>query len=268
MTDEEKSQKHFDKNFSTQYEELKKLKPYPVADRDLFIFNDLKKDQVRQSSFILRNIGGPYKTLELFIPDDEKFVEIVEKKPLDKNQADKLPLKVTFKAKAQDWSRHYTNTIVFKLDDSYERIVIELDTQTKPVNDFAKIFSPAEIKKMTSLIDKLEKTTTAEMAVVTVKSLEGKTIEKFANDLFNEWGIGKENVNNGVLFLIDPEDRMFRIEIGSGLEDCLPVEFINELFLKYAKKYFSTQKFGYGSYIILSELYAEIYKKYRYLKKD
>lgn len=250
-------------NLYTPDEELQQSKPVPVADRTYFAFNDLKKDQEKQGSFVIRNIGGSYTDMEFFIPDDEKFIEIIQSGRLDENQAERLPLKITFKAKALDWSKNYTNTIVIKLDDQDERVVIELDTQTKPVNDFASIFSRAEIKKMTALIERLEKATTAEIAVLTIDSLEGKTIDKYANDLFNEWGIGKENINNGILFIIDPKDKVFRVEVGLGLEQAVTRDFIQELFAKYAVKYFSQDKFGYGAYLILSELFAEVYRFYK-----
>ncbi len=241
-------------------DQLKFRKPMPVADRTYFVFNDLNKGQVRQGSFILRNLGGPYKRMEITVPDGQKFVEITRLEPLNQNQAEKLPLCITFSAKALDWSRRYSNTIVLKLDDTDERVLIELDTRTKPVNDFAKIFAAPEIKKMTALIERLEKSTTAEIAVVTTDTLEGKTIEKYSFDLFNEWGIGKESIDNGILFLIDPADRRYRIEIGRGLEKLFSEEFMHKLFTDYASRYFSENKFFKGTYLILSELFAEIYR--------
>ena len=241
-------------------EQLQDEKPQPIADRTYFVFNDLNKGQVRQGSFVLRNLGGPYSKMEITVPDGQKFVEIIKSGPLSQNQAEKLPLCITFSAKALDWSRRYSNTIVLKLDDVDERVLIELDTRTKPVNDFAKIFTGPQIKKMTALIERLEKATTAEIAVVTIDTLEGKTIEKYSFDLFNEWGIGKENIDNGILFLIDPADRSYRIEIGRGLERLFPEEFLNRLFTIYASKYFGENKFFKGTYLILSELFAEIYR--------
>ncbi|MBM3700464.1 MAG: TPM domain-containing protein [Actinobacteria bacterium] len=241
-------------------EQLKDEKPQPIADRTYFVFNDLNKGQVRQGSFVLRNLGGPYSKIEITVPDEPKFVEIIKSEPLSQNQSEKLPLCITFSAKALDWSRRYSNTIIARLDDADERVLIELDTRTKPVNDFAKIFSNPEIKKITALIERLEKATTAEIAVVTINTLEGKTIEKYAFDLFNEWGIGKENIDNGILFLIDPADRCYRIEIGRGLEKFFPEEFLNRLFTIYASKYFGENNFFKGTYLILSELFAEIFR--------
>ncbi|MCL5071619.1 MAG: TPM domain-containing protein [Actinobacteria bacterium] len=243
--------------------EIQKSKPDPVADRTYFVFNDLKKGQVKHSHFILRNIGGSYSDFELFISDPDSFLKIVDSKPLNENQTDKLPLRVCFEAEAPDWSKQYTNTIIFRLDGEEEKITVDLDTQTRPVNDFSGIFSPSEIKKMTSLIEKLEKSTSAEIAVVSLDSMEGKTIEKYANELFNEWGIGKENIHNGILFLINTDESKYRIEVGLGLEELLTEDFINGLFSKYIVPYFRMKKFGKGVYLVLSEIYAKIYRKYK-----
>ena len=63
------------------------------------------------------------------------------------------------------------------------------------------------------LID-YQKSTTNEIAVVTVPSLEGYDIESYANTYFRKLGIGNRERNNGVLFLIAPTEHQMRIEVG------------------------------------------------------
>ena len=48
------------------------------------------------------------------------------------------------------------------------------------------------------------------------------SIESFATALFNNWGVGKSGLDNGVLVLIAFDDRAIRIEVGAGLSDRLP----------------------------------------------
>lgn len=92
---------------------------------------------------------------------------------------------------------------------------------TKRVHDFAQTLSADSRALLEQELQALEQETTAQVAVVTVSSLEGETVENYAHSLFNTWGIGQKAVNNGVLFLISPPERRTRIEVGYGLEPLL-----------------------------------------------
>ena len=67
----------------------------------------------------------------------------------------------------------------------------------------------------------LEAKTTDQLVVVTVRSLEGATIEDYTLRLGRQWKIGQKDKNNGVLLLVAPSDRKVRIEVGYGLEGAL-----------------------------------------------
>ena len=90
------------------------------------------------------------------------------------------------------------------------------------VNDFASILDGPDEEYLETFLTALERDTSAEVVVVTVKSLDGMTIENYANRLFAEWGIGKKQRDNGILLLVAPDDRSVRIEVGYGLEAVLP----------------------------------------------
>jgi len=89
------------------------------------------------------------------------------------------------------------------------------------VNDYAKMMSDGAKTQMETKLVQFEKDTSSEISLVTIDSLKGDTIENFAVKLFEEWGIGKKNKDNGVLLLISKEDRQIRIEVGYGLEGAL-----------------------------------------------
>jgi uncharacterized protein len=72
----------------------------------------------------------------------------------------------------------------------------------------------------------VERTTGAQMALVTVDSLNGAPIEDFTGDLFRKWGIGKKGQDNGIMYLLAVKDRKQRIEVGYGLEPILPDGFV------------------------------------------
>lgn len=89
------------------------------------------------------------------------------------------------------------------------------------VNDFAGLLSSQARGQLEGYLSQLETDTGAQVAVVTVKSLEGSTVEDYASRLFERWGIGKKGQDNGVLFLVALEERKLRIEVGYGLESVL-----------------------------------------------
>ncbi len=89
------------------------------------------------------------------------------------------------------------------------------------VSDYAETISPTAQQQLEQQLFAFSKETTIQVAVVTVPTLGDETIEKYAVKLFEEWGIGGEAKDNGVLFLIAPKDRQVRIEVGYGLEGAL-----------------------------------------------
>ena len=90
------------------------------------------------------------------------------------------------------------------------------------VADTAHVLDEPTRAELVSLLQTTEQQTTAEIAVATVTSLDGMTVEEYANRLFKEWGIGKKGHDNGVLVLVAPTERKMRIEVGYGLEAILP----------------------------------------------
>ena len=88
-------------------------------------------------------------------------------------------------------------------------------------SDEAGLLDAASGKRVNELCWALWKEQKVPLYVVTVTSLEahgaaGQTIEGFAYDLFNAWGIGSQARNYGILILVSREDRKARIELGSG----------------------------------------------------
>jgi uncharacterized protein len=90
------------------------------------------------------------------------------------------------------------------------------------VNDFAGVLNAQTKEKLTALCAEVERKTKAQIAVVTVSSLEGEPVEQFANDLFTQWGVGPKDSKRGVLILFAPNDHKYRFEVGYGLEPILP----------------------------------------------
>ena len=90
------------------------------------------------------------------------------------------------------------------------------------VSDFAGVFATNDLAMLNGFLKQLEDQTTAEIAVVTVKTLDGGEISDFANRLFKKWGIGQKKKDNGVLLITAVDDRNVWIEVGYGLEGAIP----------------------------------------------
>lgn len=98
----------------------------------------------------------------------------------------------------------------------------DLPQHVGKVNDFAELLQPSDRTTLEAQLADLERATSAEVAVVTIKTLYGQPIEHYATTMFNTWGIGKKGKDNGVLVLVALDEKTMRIEVGYGLEGVLP----------------------------------------------
>ncbi|UCE11224.1 MAG: TPM domain-containing protein [Candidatus Thorarchaeota archaeon] len=96
------------------------------------------------------------------------------------------------------------------------------------INDWALILTIEEDMDLEDLCQAIEEETTVEIFIVTTSDLEGYDINRYSYLLFNDWGIGKADVNNGLLLTLYYEDLNsthfayeFRIEVGRGLEGAI-----------------------------------------------
>ena len=92
---------------------------------------------------------------------------------------------------------------------------------TGRVVDEAGILSSSAKEKISQLSAAREQATGDQIAVLTMKSLDGESIEGFATKVFEAWKLGKKGQDNGVLVIVAPSERKMRIEVGYGLEGSL-----------------------------------------------
>ncbi len=93
---------------------------------------------------------------------------------------------------------------------------------TDYVNDFAHVLDQTTIAQLDNICQQIDQKAHAQIAVVTINSLDGSDIESYAVDLFHKWGVGSKATNRGVLILLAVKDHRYRIEVGYGLEPILP----------------------------------------------
>lgn len=103
------------------------------------------------------------------------------------------------------------------------------------VVDDANILSPQTETKLNDELTALETRTQHQVVVATVSSLQGLEIEDYGYQLGRTWGIGRKDVNDGVVLLVAPNERKVRIEVGYGLEpvltDALSSVIVNQAIL-------------------------------------
>jgi uncharacterized protein len=90
------------------------------------------------------------------------------------------------------------------------------------VNDLAGVLSKEQVAILEEKLVALDDSTSNQIAVVILKSLEGYDVQDYSNKLFRSWGIGNKKTNNGVLILASIDDRKVWIEVGYGLEGAIP----------------------------------------------
>lgn len=86
------------------------------------------------------------------------------------------------------------------------------------VTDLAGVIAADTKARLEALCHEVEEKTGAQIAVVTVHSLEGDSVENFAVNLYKQLGVGSKSDNRGVLLLVAPEEHKYRVEVGYGLE--------------------------------------------------
>jgi uncharacterized protein len=119
------------------------------------------------------------------------------------------------------------------------------------VSDFAGLLDQTSIQQITQVIQSIESSTGAEIAVVTQNSLDGYgSIEEMALAYLTEWKIGKKGTDNGLVLMIviDKETnyRAYRFETGYGLEGQLPDGLLGQIGREELVAWFRTGDYGKG----------------------
>src|SRR5580700_12032280 len=98
-------------------------------------------------------------------------------------------------------------------------------SQLKPtnyVNDFAGVLNPSTVSQLNSICQQIDEKAHAQIAVVTIKSLDGSDIVSYSVALYQKWGIGAKGKDRGVLILLATQDHKYWTTVGYGLEPILP----------------------------------------------
>ena len=120
--------------------------------------------------------------------------------------------------------------------------VIDEDVQSHIVENSAKLYEE----------------TGAQIVVVTVDFIGESNIEEYARTLFNKWGIGDKDKNNGVLLLMVIGAENYWCQQGSGLESQLPTSTIKTLLDTYLEPDFAVQEYSDGALKFYDAMYDKL----------
>lgn len=127
------------------------------------------------------------------------------------------------------------------------------------VSDFANVIDQDVENKVATLNQQLEAKNGGQIFVVTVDFLDGKAIDDYAYEMFNDWGIGSAQANNGVLLLLAiGEDNYYCLQ-GSGLEYDLSSSSIKRILNNYLEEDFAAGNYSDGVMKTVDQLYQVVY---------
>jgi len=116
----------------------------------------------------------------------------------------------------------------------------------KLVNDYTSTLSAQELDELEQRLLLFHDTTSVQIAIVMISTLDGYPSSDYAFELAEKWGIGQKTTNNGALLLIVKDDRQLYIATGYGLEGALPDARCKQIIENDIKPFFKQGKFFEG----------------------
>jgi len=107
-------------------------------------------------------------------------------------------------------------------NNSFAQNIIAKPNPATLVTDVAGALTPEQKQALEKKLVAIDDSSSNQIVVVIIPTLDGYPKEEYANKLFRAWGIGDKKKNNGVLLLIAINDRQIWIEVGYGLEGAIP----------------------------------------------
>src|ERR1700676_212853 len=133
----------------------------------------------------------------------------------------------------------------------------KLESLPKPtdyVSDYAHVLSPAAIAQIDQIASQIEHSAAnAQIAVVTVKTLDGEDRDDYVNRLYLQMGIGAKGKDRGILIFLSVDDHQRRIEVGFGLEGILPDAKVGDIG-RSAVPYLRANDYDQGIYTQVSQV--------------
>ncbi|MGK2862948.1 MAG: TPM domain-containing protein, partial [Chitinophagaceae bacterium] len=112
--------------------------------------------------------------------------------------------------------------ISFFAQAQIDKVIPPRPNPPRLANDLANMMTPEQEHALEAKLVAYNDSTSSQVSVITVTSLNGYDISEFALALGRKWGVGGKQYNNGIIVLVSKDDRKARIEVGPGLEGAIP----------------------------------------------
>ena len=139
-------------------------------------------------------------------------------------------------------SEQNSNTQIGNVKDTFDFTI----PKAKLISDYANLLNNDDIKWFEAKLTNIDVETSNQIAILIIDSLKGIPIENYALKVFNTWGIGNKDTNNGVLILVSSSDRKIRIEISRSLESIISNERVGAIISKIIFPNFKAGKYFDG----------------------
>ncbi len=126
------------------------------------------------------------------------------------------------------------------------------------VTDNAHMLDAATKTQLDTVLGSLETTDSTQIAVLTIPSLQGESIENYSLRVAEKWGLGQKGTDNGALLLISKADRKIRIEVGYGLEGRLTDLVASQIIRNVIRPNFKNGEFNQGVIAGVSAMIAAV----------
>ena len=123
------------------------------------------------------------------------------------------------RARKQTFS--FALTCILSLALTALSFALDVPPLTGRVVDLAHVLPPNTIESLTARLKAHEETTSNQVTVLVLPSLEEEPLESFSHRVATTWKLGQKGTDNGVLLLVAMKERKIRIEVGYGLEGTL-----------------------------------------------
>jgi len=131
-----------------------------------------------------------------------------------------LSLFINFHTFAQEMNQHTIDSLKIKAVENFQKLYWLNPTKHYGwITDYEKLYSKDEIKVLNDLIEKFEKETSAQIAIVTLDSLRATNVnfDDLSLRIAQKWGIGKSGKDNGIVIAISKHYRKISIQNGNGI---------------------------------------------------